>query len=64
MGLSKLFSRCRNAETSLEHIGWWLSTQLLSGLVQGISALGSRDGFIASTRECLRATLPVSCTVV
>ena len=43
--------------------GWRLSTQLLAGLVQGMSALGPRRGFHCGTREYLQATLPVSCTV-
>ena len=44
--------------------GWGLSTQLLAGLVQGMSALGPQGGFHCGTREYLRATLPVSCTVI
>ena len=38
--------------------------QLFSGLVRGISALGSCGGFHCGTRECLQVMLPVSCTVV
>ena len=44
--------------------GWRLSTQLLAGLVQGMSALGPRGGLHCGTREYLQATLPVSCIEV
>ena len=43
--------------------GWYLSTQLLSGLVRGMSALGPRGGLHCGTCDSLRVTLPVSCTV-
>ena len=54
----------RSLLTSKKYLrGECLSTQLLSGLVRDMSALGPRRRLDCGTRECLRATLPVSCTV-